>query len=260
MKKLLQTSFLFVLLGVSACSIGSNSTMNKCEAFYIEVMNNEAVNIAERANTLETKGSSCLKYEKYNVWLAFAYQGAKDYPKSVEVARNALKTATEHRANLLQVIAEAELQTGSMDKAFKQAEEISRQFPNYAPILAMLAEISAKKGDFNAAFNYSKHGYNLEKSAAFLIAMGADLHQLHKDEEAVNTIYRALEMEPYRVGNLPGVLEAIFSLVNLNRRGEAADLAKRHIAANPNWRNNSTFARAAFELGATNEPSPVPND
>jgi hypothetical protein len=82
--------------------------------------------------------------------------------------------------------------------------------------------------------------------------MATDLHQLGRHEETVSAVYKALEMQPERIGKITGVLEAIFSLAILNRRPEAAELAKRHIAANPNWQDNPTFAQAAKELGVAN--------
>jgi hypothetical protein len=94
--------------------------------------------------------------------------------------------------------------------------------------------------------------YKIDKSALSLLGIAADLHQLGRHEDTVNAVFKALTMEPERIGKITGVLEGIYSLAILGRKPEAAELCRRHIAANPNWRENDTFVQAAQELGVAN--------
>jgi hypothetical protein len=67
----------------------------------------------QKAQYLEAQGKDCLRYEEFNDWLGFTYQDAGKYDKSVEIAKKALPNTTKFKLNFLQMIAEAELQTGS---------------------------------------------------------------------------------------------------------------------------------------------------
>lgn len=224
-----------------------------CENIYQEIEQNTSLSTPlQKAKEMEKQANGCIATGMFDVWLASYYQDAGDYQSSVKVAQNALDKTEDARPNLLQILAEAELKTGSEDKAIKLAEAISHDYPQYVPILGFLGEIAAKKEDFSTALRYSEQAYQIEKNAISLISMATDLHQLGRHEETVNAVYKALEMEPQRIGKITGVLEAIFSLAILNRRPEAAELAKKHIAANPNWQDNPTFAQAAKELGVAN--------
>lgn len=249
MKRIL---FPVILITLSACNMSSAKTFQECEDLYVKTTNSELLSGLEKVNLLDQNGQGCMQYETYNLWLAIAYQDAGDYLKSVKIAHSALTFAKNDTPNLLQVIAEAELKTGDEGKAVKMAEDIAQKYPSYSPIMGFLGEAAVKKQDFASALKYSERGYQIEKNATFLIAMATVLHQLGRHEETVAAVYKALEMEPQRIGKIAGVLEGIFSLAILNRRPEAAELAKRHIAANPNWRDNPTFAQAAKELGVAN--------
>ncbi len=242
----------FLLLSLGACNMSSAKTFQECEDLYVKTTNSELLSGLEKVNLLDQNGQGCMQYETYNLWLAIAYQDAGDYPKSVKIAHNALTFSKNDTPNLLQVIAEAELKTGDEGKAVKMAEDIAQQYPSYVPILGFLSEISDKKQDFKTSLKYAERSYNIEKNAHSLLWVAASLHQLGRHEETVAAVYKALEMEPQRIAKIAGVLEGIFSLAILNRRPEAAELAKRHIAANPNWRDNPTFAQAAKELGVAN--------
>jgi len=246
MKPLL-LSFLFFTL--NACNMSSAKTYQECEDSYLKTMNAESMSASEKASFLEQNGKACMQYETYNLWLAIAYQDAGDYTKSVRIAQAALTFSKEDTPNLLQVIAEAELRTGDEAKAVKIGEDIMSQYPNYSPILGFLAEIATKNQDFKTSLIYAEKAYQIEKNAGTLLWMAADLHQLERHEEAVNAVYKALELEPQRIQRAPGVLEGIVSLAALNRKEEATELAKRHIAANPNWQDNPTFVQVAKALG-----------
>jgi hypothetical protein len=97
--------------------------------------------------------------------------------------------------------------------------------------------------------HHSSKANDIEPSAVSFLSMAAALHQLDRHEETVNAVRRALALEPHRIGKVTGVLESIFSLAILGRRNEARELARMHVAANPAWRSNATFAKAAAELG-----------
>jgi hypothetical protein len=78
--------------------------------------------------------------------------------------------------------------------------------------------------------------------------MAAVLHQLDRHEECVATVYKALSIDPARIGKTTGVKEAVFSLGILKRNEEAAELLKRHIRANPNWTQYPSIVNAANTL------------
>ena len=232
----------------------TNATnLENCDKIYQSIERNAALNTPlQKAQAMQQQGKECIATGMYDVWLASYYQDGGDYPTSVKIVQSALdKVKTdEARPNLLQLLAEAENQIGDETKAIKLAEGISHDYPEYTPILGFLAEEAFKKEDWKLALDYSQKIHNIDnKNVSSLMAQAAALHQLGRHEEAVNAVNKALDLEPERIGKTTGVLEAIFSLAILNRRPEAAELAKRHIAANPNWRDNRTFAQAVKELG-----------
>lgn len=235
---------------MSACMMSGAKSVEECENFYNQAVSNSSLATPlQQAQYLEKEGQECLRTGLYDVWVGLLYQEAGEADKSIQIANAALAATSEERPNLLHLIAKANLQKGNEAEAIKQAEKIAHDYPDYSPILGFLGGIAAKKEDWNTALMYSEKLYKIEKNAISLLGMAADLHQLNRHEEAVNAVYKALELEPDRIAKTTGVLEAIFSLAILNRRPEAAELAKRHIAANPNWRDNPTFAQAALELG-----------
>lgn len=247
----MRLSHLFILLTLSACNISTNAkNLADCESIYQKVEQNTNLSTPlQKAKEMEKQGGGCISTGMYDVWLASYYQDAGDYQSSVKIAQNALDKTDDARPNLLQLLAEAELKNGDEAKAIKLAEEISHDYPQYIPILGFLIEIESRKENWSKALEYAEQSYKVSHSAISLLASAGALHQLGRHEETVNAVYKALEMEPQRIGKITGVLEAIFSLAILTRKPEAAELAKRHIAANPNWRDNPTFAQAARELG-----------
>jgi tetratricopeptide (TPR) repeat protein len=242
--------FPFLFLILSACNMSSAKSIEDCAKIYHTASNNPSNDSQLKlAEYLQNNGQGCMQHDEYNVWLVSAYQDAGEYAKSLEIAKKALESASEYKPNLLQFIAEAEFRTGDEEKAVKMGKDIMLQYPNYSPILGFLAEIATKNKDFEASFKYGEKSYQIEKNAGSLLWMAADLHQLERHEEAVNAVYKALEIEPQRIQRVAGVLEGIVSLAALNRKEEATELAKRHIAANPNWQDNPTFVQVAKALG-----------
>jgi tetratricopeptide (TPR) repeat protein len=255
-KKMKKITICLVALLTSACNMNSNAkNIAECENIYQQIEQNAALTTPlQKAKEMEKQGNGCLSTGMYDVWLASFYQDAGDYPASVKIVQSALdKIKTEEaRPNLLHLLVEAELATGDEKKAIEMAQAVTHDYPEYNPILLFLIQEESKKENWSKALEYAQQSYKVSHSAISLLASAGALHQLGRHEETVNAVYKALEMEPERIGNVTGVLEAIFSLAILNRRQEAAELAKRHIAANPNWRDNPTFAQAAKELGVTN--------
>jgi tetratricopeptide (TPR) repeat protein len=181
------------------------------------------LSLCKKHSALEAQGKDCLRYEEFNDWLGVTYQEAGQYEKSVEIAKKALPGATKFKLNFLNIIAEAELRTGSETEAIKQAEEIGYDYPNFVPILGFLGEIAVKKQDWNTALVYSEKMYRIDKSALSLLGMAADLLQLGCHEDTLNVVFKALTTEPERIGKITGVLEGIYSLAILSRKAETAE-------------------------------------
>lgn len=251
MKKIV-THLIFLAM-LSACSMSKAKSFEECEVFLSGIIDNIALSTPlQKAQYLEAHGKDCLQYEEFNDWLGFTYQDAGKYDKSVEIAKKALPNAKNYKPNFLQMIAEAELQTGSEAEAYKQAVSISTSYPNFTPIQYFLYGIEIKRENWAESLIYAENSYHIEKNALSLLGMAAALHQLGRHEDAVNAVFKALTLEPERIAKTTGVLEGIYSLAILGRKPEAAELCRRHIAANPNWRENDAFVQAAKELGAAN--------
>jgi tetratricopeptide (TPR) repeat protein len=226
------------------------ATTPACQAKYEQAQRDPAIKTPlERARYLETAAAHCMGSGMFDVWVASDYLEGRDNERAAEVAKAALKEQKDFRPNLLVIIAQAELDRGNLSSAEKLANEIAREFPNYVPIYGVLGGIATLRQDWKLALTYAERAHAIQPSALSFLNMATAYHQLDRHTEAVDCVYRALKLEPQRIAKATGVIEAIFSLAILNRRLEAAELARRHIAANPNWRFNQMFARAAFELG-----------
>jgi len=161
----------------------------------------------------------------------------------------ALKGHNDARPNLLHAQARIKLKLGKVDEAVRLGEAIAAEYPSYAPIQFELAGIASRRQDWSRALRHAQRAYDIEGSARSLMSMAAALHQLDRHEECIAAVRQALKLEPQRIARIPGLLEGIYSLGVLNRRGEAAELVRRHIAANPDWRANAAFVQAAVALG-----------
>jgi tetratricopeptide (TPR) repeat protein len=247
-------AFLFGVLGCLAKPVGGQ-TAQDCEALYERVaVEARSATAAERARRLERDGNSCMGTGMFDVKVAFEYMRAGENGKAVQIANSALAKKTQAaKPNLMQVLAQADINNGDFASAERRAREIEREFPKSSASHAILGTVAAKRQDWNALLKHSRAAYEIEPNATSMLGMAGALHQLNRHEETVELVYRALKAEPERVGRTYGLLEAIYSLAILNRRPEAAELARRHIGANPNWRNNWAFAQAAFELGVAKE-------
>ncbi len=221
-----------------------------CEARYETAQTNPHFKSPQkRARYMEHSEPRCTGTGMFDVWIAADYLTAGDAANAVRVAERAIQKTASARPNLLHVLVRVDLSRGSVDQAVKRAEALAIAYPKYIPIQFELAGIATKCQDWPRALDHARKAYEIEGSALSLLSMASALHQLDRHEETVAAVRRALELEPQRVANIGGVGEAIFSLAILNRRPEAVDLARRHVAANPNWRANPLFARAAAELG-----------
>jgi tetratricopeptide (TPR) repeat protein len=221
-----------------------------CEARYEAAQTTQALKApGTRALQMERTGSACFGTGMFDVWLAADYLAAGDMDSTARVVERALAKTSNARPNLLHLLVEVDLKRGLVDQAVKKGEAIAATYPQYSPIQYGLAGIAMNRQDWPLALAHARKAYEVEGSALALLSMATALHQLKRHEETVAAVRRALEMEPQRISRIGGVLEGVFSLAILNRRAEAADLARRHIAANPNWRANAMFARASEELG-----------
>lgn len=228
----------------------SAKSLAECEDFYDQTVNNKSLTQPlQQAEFLEKQGLACMGYDKFSVWVGFLYQDAGEYDKSVILAKKALSDASEYKPNLLQLIAEAELQKGNEIEAIKQGEQVAQEFPNYVPILGFLGEIAWKKQDWPRALELSEKEYKIDKSALALLGIATALHQLDRHEEVVDAVYKALELEPDRIKSASGILEGVASLAILGRKEEAVKLAQRHIDADPNWRSNAGFVDLIAKIG-----------
>lgn len=242
--------FFVAFLLLNGCNIVSAKSIEECASFYENALSNSSIDTSLKlANYLEKEANSCLQYDEFNVWLGFAYQDAGEYEKSVEIVKKALPSAAEYKPNLLQIIAEAELRKGNEKRAVRQAEKIRKEFPHYVPILGFLGEIALKNKDMESALIYADKMYEIAPNALSLINQAAVYHQLGRDQEVVTFFNKAIELEPKRIAKTTGLIEAILSLAILNKRAAAVELAKKHIKANPSWRDNPTFLQIAEELG-----------
>lgn len=237
------------------CALGlvhesSAATTPACQALYEQAQRNPAIKTPlERARHLEKTATHCMGSGMFDVWVASDYLEGRENERASEVAKAALAKQKDMRPNLLVIIAQAELDRGNVSVSEKLANEIVREFPSYVPVYGVLGGIATLRQDWKSALIYAERAHGIEPTALSLLNLASVYYQLDRHAETVDYVYRALKLEPQRIAKGTGVIEAIFSLAILNRRAEAAELARRHIAANPNWRFNQMFARAAYELG-----------
>jgi tetratricopeptide (TPR) repeat protein len=203
----------------------------------------------ERAKALEDQGKSCIGKGIYDPRLAILYMDAGDLTSADRIAKQGIQKGSPYQANLHQVLAETTLRRGNADAAYKMAEDIAKKNPAYTPILGFLFEIDAKNQNWITALTRAQKWHAIDKSAISLLGMAAVLHQLDRHEECVAAVYKAVSIDPARIGKTTGVKEAVFSLGILKRNEEAAELLKRHIRANPNWAQDPSMVNAAKALG-----------
>ncbi|MFN9677812.1 MAG: tetratricopeptide repeat protein [Betaproteobacteria bacterium] len=206
----------------------------------------------ERAKALEEQGKSCIGKGIYNLILAILYMDAGDFNSADRIAKQGILKGSPYQANLHQVLAETTLRRGNVDAAYKMAEDIAKKNPSYVPILGFLGEIDSKNQNWAMALKRAQKWNEIDNSALSLLAMASALHQLDRHEECITAVYKAVNIDPARIARTGGIKEAIFSLGILKRNQEAAELLKRHIRANPNWRQDASMVNAARALGLTN--------
>lgn len=203
----------------------------------------------ERARALEAEGTSCIGKGIYDARLAILYLDAGDLASAERTAKQGIRKGSPYPANLNQVLAEVALRRGNTERAYRIAQDIQSNYPAYAPILPFVYGIDVKRQDWLRALGNAQKWSQLDKGALPLLGMAAALHQLDRHEECIAMVYKALAIEPARIEKSAGLKEAIFSLGILKRNSEAADLLKRHIAANPDWRSDPSMVNAAKALG-----------
>ena len=164
-------------------------------------------------------------------------------------ATRGLAKVHEYRPNLLGILALTQLKRGNDARALEMAHEVARQYPNQAQTYALLSQIHATRKQWEKAHEYAERYAELEGDSLAYLVLATTQYQLKRYEGVVASVSRALKLEPDRIGNAVGVTEGVYALIGLDRRGEARTLLKRHIAANPRWRESTPMLRAATELG-----------
>lgn len=220
-----------------------------CEAWHREAKPSNLPLPLESLRRLEQRHPECLGTGMFDVHLADEYLLSGDATSATRVVERALMKQNNARPNLLHMQVRIDLKLGKTDQAIRWGEAMAMDYPTYTPIQFELAAIASKRQDWPRALGYARRAYEIEGSARSLLSMAAALHQLDRHEECIAAVRQALKLEPGRIAKISGLLEGIYSLGVLNRRVEAAELVRQHIAANPNWRANAAFVEAARALG-----------
>jgi tetratricopeptide (TPR) repeat protein len=200
-----------------------------------------------KAKALEDGGTRCKDEVMFSVRLSNLYIQGNNLARAEEVVNAALRERPRN-PELRGQRAEIEFRKGNETFAEREAEQLVQTYPNYTPPYLILSQIATNRRQWQTALDLDRRVYEINKSPLMLLTMTGSLHQLGRHEEAVATAYQALKDDPSLVGRRAGINEAIYSLAALGRFDEAAQLVKRRIAADPNWRQDPTFLSAAKRL------------
>jgi tetratricopeptide (TPR) repeat protein len=225
---------------------------SECDGLGMSILKDKALGAPlDRAHMLEQQGKGCDSTGQYALSVALLYQQANALDHADEIARAALAKGSPVAANLRHLLAESELSRGHVKQAYAMGEKVAQDYPSYVPVLGMLGTIDAQEGRQEASLERAKQWYAIDGSAGSLIAMTTILYMLHRYDETADAYLKAIKLEPDRIARNLGLTEAVFALAKLYRRPEAADLLRRHIAANPNWRESAPapLIGAAQQLG-----------
>lgn len=227
----------------------SDAMADGCDALVERVQSDQRLTTpASQAATLEKSAAQCVGRAAYDINLALIYLEAGQNDAAARAASRGLAAGSKYQPNLKQVLAEVILRKGDAEAAYREGQRVAEEYPLYVPVLGFLAEIDARAKRWQQGLDLMSRAYRLQPSAVTLLAMAAAFHQLDRHEECVNAVYQALKLEPSRIAKPGGVLEAIYSLGVLKRNAEAAELLKRHMAANPKWASNPSMLSAARAL------------
>ncbi|WP_431256726.1 tetratricopeptide repeat protein [Roseateles chitinivorans] len=241
---------LLALLGVMVLNPAQAAlSAADCEARLRAPDLNNAPLSLDSLRRVEQREATCLGTGMFDVRLAGEYLLSGDTTGATRVVERALTKQNNARPNLLHMQVRIDLKLGKVDRAIRWGEAMAIDYPEYSLIQFELAGIAFKQQDWSRALRHARRAYEIEGSALSLMSMAAALHQLDRHEECIAAVRQALKLDPRRIAKIPGLLEGIYSLGVLNRRVEAAELVRQHIAANPNWRANAAFVEAAKALG-----------
>lgn len=196
---------------------------------------------------MEQNGAGCEDDVSFQVRLAGLYIRANDLPRAETIVEQGLRKHPQapellsHRATLAQL-------RGDFAAAEKQAAVLVQKYPDMPSPRYVLLGIALQKQDWPRALEYGKQVYAVDHNSLTLLTLTAVLHQLGRHEEAIDMVYRALEQDPGLVRRGGGINEAIYSMGSLGRFDEAAKLARRRMAADPDWRSDAAFVSAATRL------------
>lgn len=203
---------------------------------------------AMKASALEIMAPTCVGKGAFDVILGLQYLAVKDFDNLDHTVGRGLAAGSLLKANLKQLHAEVLLGRGRVEDAYAYGLQVARDYPQYVPVLGFLAEIDFKAQRWQAALSHMERSNKIAPSAPAFLASASALHQLDRHEECIRAVNLALQIEPQRISRAAGVVEAVFSLGVLKRSAEAADLVRRHIAANPRWMDNPSMVNAARAL------------
>ena len=238
----------------SADAMSESASPRECDVLAVKAEEASGLGTAaERARWLEREGLRCVGKGIYDIRLALLYLEGGELADADRIAKQGLKAGSTYAPNLNQVLAETTLRRGDRAGAEQMALAIAKKYPGYAPILGFLAEFAMAEKRWDKYLELFRRAHDLEPDKALpLLGMAVALHQLDRHQECVETVRRALQIEPARVGQTTGVKEAIFSLGILKRNDEAADLLRRHMKANPGWARDAGMVSAAKALHLAN--------
>ena len=245
-------AWLLGLAGLMLTEVVMARAASECDGLAMSIYKDKSLGAPlDRAHMIEQQGKGCDATGQYALSLALLYQQGKALDHADEIARAALAKESPVAPNLRHLLAQSELSRGHVQQAYAMGEKVAQDYPKYAPVRGMLGTIDAEAGRWEAALEQAKQWNAIDGSAGSLLAMTTIQYQLQRYDETADAYLKAIKIEPNRIAATLGLTEAVFALAKLHRGPEAAELLKRHIAANANWRQSAPpeLIAAAQRLG-----------
>lgn len=202
---------------------------------------------AEKAEAMKLRGNECMDDEVFIAQLANLYMQMNNLDAAAALLYPALKNQPTSLV-LAERIAHLAFRKGDDTTAHDLASEIVKQDPKFAEPYATLSMIEMRRNNWAGALEYSKKLHELSKKPRDLLLVAVELFKLNRHEEGVNAFYQALKEDPSLIGDDIGVDQAIYVIGALGRIDEAKELAKRHMAAAPDWQQDAIFVKVAKKL------------
>jgi tetratricopeptide (TPR) repeat protein len=246
---------IFLLLCAAAANAASAAAPSaqvsaECDALVTQIHNDPSLDSpSARARLLQRQSGKCTGTGVYDASLASLFQQAGLYDDADRAANAGLATAGEFLPNLLSILALDQLGRGNTDEAYRMGLEITHRFPKYGKVYVVLAQIDTTRNRWDKVYQDDQKLVELDPSALSYMILATSLYQLKRYPEVLTAVNHALQLDPRRIGNAVGLTEAVYTLIILNRRDEAANLLRRHMQANPNWSASDAMLKAAKELG-----------